>query len=77
MFTVLQRYISGDESLYLTPRVQYAPKSGGPNRISDVLWIERADGSLHEISDGSVYVMNPAGKTVARYHWPHEDALAA
>jgi hypothetical protein len=69
MFTVLQRYVTGDESLYLTPRVQYAPKDGGPNRIGDVLWIERTDGSLQEICD----VMNPSGKTVARYHWPHGD----
>lgn len=34
---------------------------------AETVWLHRTNGEIHPITEGSVFVMNESGKTVARY----------
>jgi hypothetical protein len=67
MLTVLHVLPSKHESLIQTPYVGAEPVSERSDNIKKV-WIERPDGGRHALENGTVFVMNDNGKTVARYY---------
>jgi hypothetical protein len=72
MLTVRHIYASGHEEIHLTNRVSFQPFSAeGGSPPKTVFW-ERQDGSTVPLTDGSVYVMNDLGKTVAKYSLTEE-----
>ncbi len=60
MMTVKHITLSGEEFVYPTTHVNFTPNS-------NTLWRYEEDGRAHPFDEGSVFVMNEHGKTVARY----------
>lgn len=77
MMTVKHITLSGEEFVYDTTHVNFVPASvfNGANYAQtasspparDTLWRYDADGRAHDLTGGTVFVMNEHGKTVARY----------
>lgn len=74
MFTVKWITPSGEEFLYATGYTNFVPgpaKSQQPvpeGGWRDSFWIEREDHRTFEFTEGTIFVMNEAGATVARHH---------
>jgi len=73
MLTVKHIRLSGEEALYETPTARYTPgpdeQKAGAGSTNDpaTVWITKRDGFDFPLTGGTVFVMNEAGKTVARY----------
>ncbi len=67
MMTIRHVAPSEHEVVIQTRRVELYPKSTSSEGVPSVFY-ERDDGSTDEITQGTVYVMNDNGKTVAVYH---------
>lgn len=70
MFTLKHIRLSGDEDLYTSATVRYSPgddvRAVPPS--PPTVWIEEKPGAPGiPLTGGTVFVMNDAGKTVARY----------
>lgn len=68
MMTIKHKTDTNEEFVYATSHVNFVPSSAkncGPSH--DSLWRYDNDGRAHEITAGTVFVMNEHGKTVARY----------
>jgi hypothetical protein len=61
MFSVKHVLPTGHESICQTSRVSFQPESeAAPEQV----YIEKPDGSVFSITDGTIYVMNDSGKTM-------------
>jgi hypothetical protein len=68
MFTIKHIRLSGEEDLYTSPTARYSPGiDNGTTGAPATVWYTKADGFEHPLTGGTVFVMNDAGKTVARY----------
>ncbi|RVG88687.1 hypothetical protein [Sinorhizobium meliloti] len=69
MMTVKHIDNSGEEFVYPTTHVNFIPAAIKPpaSSVSASVWRYAEDGRAYEIDNGSVYVMNEHGRTVARY----------
>lgn len=70
MFTVKQVLSTGHEDLITARRISYQPVqriSEGEAPIPETLHIEGEDGQISPWYQGTFYVMNSAGSTVAKY----------
>lgn len=69
MLTVKHIGLSGEEMLYTTPVVNYVPGTDkSPIGDPATVWIEPdKSGARYPLTGGTVFVMNEAGRTVARY----------
>ena len=71
MMTLKQILPSGEEFVYPTTHVNYVPLGStgyaGADSPPTTLWRYDAEGSAIPLTEGSVFVMNEHGKTVARY----------
>jgi hypothetical protein len=67
---------SGHETIVQTPRVECEPAMEINGNVHKVWW-ERPDGHTDYFCNGSVYVMNDSGKTVAKYFWSYGPVEAA
>lgn len=64
MLSVKHISLSGEEHIYLAARIRYTPKDHDADRVSTpaTVWVDDLP-----LTGGTVFVMNDAGKTVARY----------
>lgn len=77
MMTVKHITLSGEEFVFATTHVNFIPGSAKHHVTTKAsLWWYDESGS-HELDDGSVYVMNEHGKTVARYMLSSNEPSAA
>lgn len=70
MLTVKHVHASGNESIHIAREVRYDCGSA-PDSITDAptLWIDTPSGDTQALGSwGTFFVMNEAGKTVARYN---------
>lgn len=71
MMTIKQILSSGEEFVYPSTHVNYVPQGSTGYAGVDVppttLWRYDAEGSAIPMTEGSLFVMNEHGKTVARY----------
>lgn len=71
MMTIKHITPSGAEFVFPATRINYVPLDAtrlkGRDEPPATLWHYNAEGSAVPITDGSVYVMNEHGRTVARY----------
>lgn len=71
MMTLKHITLKGEEFVYPTTHVNYVPVGSngyaGQDTPPTTLWRYDPEGSAAPITEGSVYVMNEHGKTVARY----------
>lgn len=67
MFTIKHIHFDGSEEIIEAESVRFTPGTG-PSNIPPTLWIV-ALGTVGErpLTGGTIFVMNSAGKTVARY----------
>lgn len=67
MFTLKHITPMGSEKLVETERVSYAPNEPATSGPQGAVWYMDDDGSYKLIDDGTVYVMNGHGSTIAKY----------
>jgi hypothetical protein len=76
MLSVRHIQLSGHEDIYLTPRVSFQPEMDNPSQNNAVptvsktpttIWIDCPGGATKALNGGTIFVMNDAGKTIARY----------
>lgn len=71
MMTIKHITLSGEEFVYQTTHVNYVPLGAiaikGRDEPPATIWHYNAEGSAAPITDGSVFIMNDHGRTVARY----------
>ncbi len=72
MMTIRHVAPSTHEMVIQTRRVELYPKFASSDEVPAVFY-ERDDGSSVEVTEGTVYVMNDNGKTVAVYHLKHSE----
>jgi hypothetical protein len=76
MLTVKHMEVTGHENIYPAARVSYQPRQavGEPNILAPCVFIDTPKGDTIPLGSwGTFYVMNEAGKTVAKYDlggWP-------
>jgi len=86
MLTVKHMEVSGHENIYPAARVSYQPRHqrkaetmGEPDTVAACVFIDTPKGDTIPLgSFGTFYVMNEAGKTVAKYDlggWPGPTAV--
>lgn len=71
-FTV--RYVapSGHITFYATDYVQIQPTT---DIVKEQVFVQRPDGTMQSISDGSIFIMNAHGKTVGVKHFPFSEPV--
>jgi len=74
MFTIRHIHIGGDEELLQVDFVRYTPASkppvtsNEPSQSPETVWVvEHEMSGERPLTGGTIFVMNEAGKTVARY----------
>ena len=74
MMTLKHIALSGEEFVYPTSHINYAPSSAFQNQAGEgedsppsTVWCYDAEGRALPITDGKCYVMNAEGRTVATY----------
>lgn len=69
MMTIKHIDLSGKEFVYPTTHINFVPGDrNGTTTTSPIVWRYDEEGCAHEIDNGTVYVMNEHGRTVARYN---------
>jgi hypothetical protein len=66
MLTVCHKLPSGEDTIYQTETANFVPAAPEPCGRPPSLWIETRDARF-ELITGMAYVMNDAGRTVAKY----------
>ncbi len=74
MLTVKQVQDDGAEELFEVTSCRYEPRGLGESTSRAIVWIEPVGGMRMGLPAGSVFVMNTAGKTIARYDLSSTDA---
>lgn len=68
MMTIKHVDLTGEEFVYPTTHINYVPAAVKPcTTATPSVWRYDDDGRAYEIDNGSVFVMNEHGRTVARY----------
>lgn len=69
MFTVKHTSSSYQDTIYSAREVRFNPSTSGPNQTPtpETVWLSGGDSWSDPLTDGTVYVMNDNGATVAKY----------